>query len=421
MQAKGASEVSIRNESQLRDILSIGLVQNVGQVSGTFEMSGILFSELAAVESESRLLLSCHTRQQSEEGERIVLTTGDWKDLTTRRGHGDVSIQRQKLLSLLRRRTASLGDSVQINVAEDYPLVDATRSNTLSMLLGDLKDRGLITDLTLDGSCHLTVRGWEDSSTQVQRPEASNTEEHPGKRRYEVAISFAGEQRDVARQIAERLKSLGVSVFFDEYAAEKPWGAHLTEALGSVYLDQSDYCLMLVSKEYVQREWPTHERRHALARALREREGYVLPLRFDGTNVPGLPPTIGYLELKNYGVEGVCNLLLKKLGDRANSSQLRENEDGLFPIHMDDLGKFAKTLQAEGFDATVSLVNGQLGLDVGPNGLDPSRLSPDTRAIFLPLWEINHPQNRDLVERRDFHAIGELRPSDWRYDRRYSR
>jgi hypothetical protein len=92
-----------------------------------------------------------------------------------------------------------------------------------------------------------------------------------------------------------------------------------------------------------------------------------------------------------------------------------------FPIHMNDLGAFVARLRSEGFDARTDLFNGQVGLIVGPNGLDPRRMPPETAGLFFPLWELNYVPNRALVEARDFHGIFENRPPDWMFNRPYRR
>jgi len=90
-----------------------------------------------------------------------------------------------------------------------------------------------------------------------------------------------------------------------------------------------------------------------------------------------------------------------------------------FPIHMDDLGDFVASLRNEGFDARFDLFNGQVGVIVGPCGLDTKRMPPDTAAFFFPLWELNYLPNRPLVESRRFHDIFEGRPPDWQFTRPY--
>ena len=60
--------------------------------------------------------------------------------------------------------------------------------------------------------------------------------------------------------------------------------------------------------------WTRHERRAALARAMAERTEYVLPARFDETEIPGLNPVVGYLDLKDLSPMMLGEMILKKLG-----------------------------------------------------------------------------------------------------------
>jgi hypothetical protein len=130
---------------------------------------------------------------------------------------------------------------------------------------------------------------------------------------YDVAISFAGEQRKEARQIAECLKKAGLRVFFDEYEDAQLWGKNLYDHLSHVYQKEAQYCIILVSHAYANKVWPNHERQSAQVRALQEKENvYILPIRFDDSELPGLLPTIAYLDFAKYGATGICNAFLRK-------------------------------------------------------------------------------------------------------------
>ncbi|HET7544064.1 MAG TPA: TIR domain-containing protein [Polyangiaceae bacterium] len=131
---------------------------------------------------------------------------------------------------------------------------------------------------------------------------------------YDLAVSFAGEQRALARRISERLDGSGYSIFFDEFHQGSLWGSDLTIALNDVYEHDARWCLILTSKEYVEKAWPNLERQNALSRFIRERTGYLLCLRVDDTLLPGLPATIGYLDLRTSSEDAVHGLLLQKLG-----------------------------------------------------------------------------------------------------------
>ena len=89
--------------------------------------------------------------------------------------------------------------------------------------------------------------------------------------KYEVALSFAGEQRLYVKEVARTLQSRGVSVFYDEFETVQLWGKHLAEELQSVYEGCASLAVMFISADYVEKMWPRHERRAILSRAVEER------------------------------------------------------------------------------------------------------------------------------------------------------
>ena len=76
------------------------------------------------------------------------------------------------------------------------------------------------------------------------------------------------------------------------YQRVELWGRDLIEALDTVYRKDARCVLMFISAAYRNKSWTRHERRSALAAALEHPHEYVLPLRFDDTDLEGLPPTI---------------------------------------------------------------------------------------------------------------------------------
>lgn len=91
-------------------------------------------------------------------------------------------------------------------------------------------------------------------------PKESDTK--PGKKttnQFDVFISHASEDRDLARSFAKALSNRGVSCWFDEEKLEPGtnWVQKLREAI-----DHSRICLLLLSKEsvsskpWVSQEWP---------------------------------------------------------------------------------------------------------------------------------------------------------------------
>ncbi len=131
---------------------------------------------------------------------------------------------------------------------------------------------------------------------------------------FDVAISFAGEDRAVAERIAGLLTEAGVRVFYDKYEEADLWGADLYERLADVYSNRARFCLVLLSSHYSKKLWTRHELRNAFARAFQESQEYILPLKLDDTTLPGIRPTIGYQDLRHTTVEKIVELIMTKLG-----------------------------------------------------------------------------------------------------------
>lgn len=136
---------------------------------------------------------------------------------------------------------------------------------------------------------------------------------------YDVAISFAGEDRGFASALAHALKERhGLLVFYDE--DEQAWlmGKNLFEYLIEIYKDKAAYCLILVSEHYREKRWSRHEWKAVQARAFEEPDrDYILPVRLDDAELPGLLPTLGFIDGRRIGPEKVAELVAAKVRDAA--------------------------------------------------------------------------------------------------------
>ena len=114
--------------------------------------------------------------------------------------------------------------------------------------------------------------------------------------------------------MAELLKLNDVPVFYDDYQEATLQGKDLNEHLHKVYTGSARYCVMFISKYYAEKVWPTHERRSAFEKAIESKEEYILPARFDNTEIPGLRKTIKYVDWRIRSPEDVAKLIMQKLG-----------------------------------------------------------------------------------------------------------
>lgn len=132
--------------------------------------------------------------------------------------------------------------------------------------------------------------------------------------KYDIAISFAGEDRATANEIVKKLQHEDVKVFYDSFEQANLWGKDLYEYLADVYNNHARYCVMILSTSYERKLWTNHERKSAQERAFREREEYILPVRLEDTRIPGIRDTIGYIDLRHTSLDELVGMILVKLG-----------------------------------------------------------------------------------------------------------
>lgn len=134
---------------------------------------------------------------------------------------------------------------------------------------------------------------------------------------FDVALSFAGEDRSKAEELADALIADGLRVFYDRYEQAQLWGKDLYQHLQVVYTEKAKFCVIFASEAYARKLWTKHELKQAQARAFREQREYLLPLRLDDTKIPGVPETTGYIDLRTTSIEDVAVMLAAKTLGRA--------------------------------------------------------------------------------------------------------
>ena len=132
-------------------------------------------------------------------------------------------------------------------------------------------------------------------------------------REYEVCLSFAGEDRVFVEKVASKLIELEVKLFYDKYEEVTLWGKNLYQYLNDIYKNKSQLCVIFISKYYREKLWTNHELESAQTRAFKENKEYILPIKFDQTELPGLNETIGYLNANDFTPEIIAEMIYKKL------------------------------------------------------------------------------------------------------------
>jgi hypothetical protein len=182
------------------------------------------------------------------------------------------------------------------------------------------------------GTTQQAALSYSTNATASYRGLVVNSDVRAGDFTYDVALSFAGEQRAYVQKVAAALRRRGIRPFYDDYEKAALWGKDLYEHLDWIYRKAARYCVLFASKDYAEKVWTTHERRSAQARALRSNQEYVLPVRFDDTEIPGLPPTIVCIDAHSLSPGKLAGLISDKLGPRVRKSFLPPEPDKLISV-----------------------------------------------------------------------------------------
>lgn len=95
----------------------------------------------------------------------------------------------------------------------------------------------------------------QNVQTRMAIPSALLNRATASPQKYDVVLSFSGDDRAYVDEVAAGLKKLGVRVFYDRYEEASRWGKDLVEHFDSVYRNDGRYCVMFISKSYAEKMW----------------------------------------------------------------------------------------------------------------------------------------------------------------------
>ena len=134
---------------------------------------------------------------------------------------------------------------------------------------------------------------------------------------FDVAVSFAGAQRDYVERFVEACDELGMTVFYDRRMTVRLWGRNLIHEFREVYGgERARYVVAFISADYLNGSYPLDELTAAVEQGLHRRDGYVLPVTMGAVTIPRtlLSPAIGYLSADDLTPVEVAESLRERLG-----------------------------------------------------------------------------------------------------------
>lgn len=137
---------------------------------------------------------------------------------------------------------------------------------------------------------------------------------------YDFAISFAGENRELAKNITDLLSILDCTVFYDEYFESNFLGKAWSKQFNEIFSNNSRLVICLLDKNHEEKIWPTFERECFVPRIA---DSSVIPVYLDDTKFVGIPSDIVGITFKGYKQDDeqmITDKIVYKLESRLQNS-----------------------------------------------------------------------------------------------------
>ena len=128
--------------------------------------------------------------------------------------------------------------------------------------------------------------------------------------KYDIGISYASEQREYVKSLESSLKKQGIKSFIDYKEPERLWGEYIPEELRKIYSKECKMILVIISKEYTEKNYTKFESRIACERELSGES--LLIIKMGDFTLPWLNSTYGYLESSKYTTDEIAGFIKKK-------------------------------------------------------------------------------------------------------------
>jgi hypothetical protein len=132
---------------------------------------------------------------------------------------------------------------------------------------------------------------------------------------YDIAVSFAAEQRDYVERAVVAAKALGLDVFYDRDMTHQWWGRNFVIEQRKVYGRRTLRFVPFISAAYLVRPYPRDEFSYAMMAAVDRGDDYILPVLVGDVRVPPemLHPHIGYLRADDLTPEQLAQHMKAKV------------------------------------------------------------------------------------------------------------
>ncbi len=143
----------------------------------------------------------------------------------------------------------------------------------------------------------------------VRRKIHIRNDEYP----WDVAVSFAGEDRSIVLEFVKKLEDKGIFPFYDFNHQAQLWGVDLQKKLADIYANDALYMVIFISSRYPEKDWTKFEFEIGKSAGQKRPDAYILPIIIDDVQMVGLANTLGKVFLKDHDIDYCANLLAARL------------------------------------------------------------------------------------------------------------
>ncbi len=132
---------------------------------------------------------------------------------------------------------------------------------------------------------------------------------------WDIAVSFAGEDRPIVERFRERVNAEGYTVYYDFDEQHRLWGENLRRKLSDVYANDAQYMVVFLSKHYPEKNWTNFELDVGRQAKAKRTEIYLLPIILDDVHVVGISSDVGHVDLRKTSLDEAVQILVRKVED----------------------------------------------------------------------------------------------------------
>ena len=206
--------------------------------------------------------------------------------------------------------------------------------------------------------------------------------------KYDVALSYAGEDRTFVESVARECEDLGLRVFYDRRETDALWGRNLNGSLANIYENEAFFVVPFISQHYVAKYWTQKELTAALRAEAERGMSYILPARFDDSAVAGLDPARAYVDLRSTQPESLAAIIAKRVGSfHEDEDRVRKTLSGVWSnegnVHPPDTHRVELQIEAQGETITGTIKSEGDGAATGLATIDGRRYKRHLKFSIL--------------------------------------